>query len=217
MIKNKRLVLASSSPRRQSFLRDLGLDFTVMPAELDETPARDEAPIALAERLASSKAQAVADKLPPGEAAVVIAADTVVAMGPMLLGKPDDKADASRMLKILRGSAHQVHSAISVLDTLTGQLETKVNTTTVWMRHYSDMEVAMYVDSGDPLDKAGAYAIQHPTFDPAQMIGGCLSGVVGLPLGDLRELLARVGVEVRGDVVAVCTAQKQFTCCQHKR
>lgn len=217
MTENKRLVLASSSPRRQAFLRDLGLDFTVVPADIDETPVRDETPIALAERLASSKAQAVADKLLPGETAVVIAADTVVAMGLLLLGKPEDKADASRMLKILRGSAHQVHSAVSVLDTATGHRETKVNTTMVWMRHYSDMEVAMYVDSGDPLDKAGAYAIQHPTFDPAQMIGGCLSGVVGLPLGDLCELLHGVGVEIPGDVVAVCTAQKHFTCCQHKR
>lgn len=217
MTEMKRLVLASSSPRRQAFLRELGLDFTVVPADIDETPRRDEAPTALASRLASSKAQAVAEKLSPGEAAVVVAADTVVAMGMLLLGKPEDKADASRMLKILRGSAHQVHSAISVLDTASGYLETKVNTTMVWMRHYSDMEVALYVDSGDPLDKAGAYAIQHPTFDPAQMIGGCLSGVVGLPLGDLRELLQAVGVEIPGDVVAVCTAQKHFTCCQHKR
>lgn len=159
----------------------------------------------------------MAEKLPPDEATVVVAADTVVAMGMMLLGKPEDKADASRMLKILRGSADQVHSVLlSVLDTTSGHLETKVNTHNRCDADDSDMEVAMYVDSGDPLDKAGVYAIQHPTFDPAQMIGGCLSGA-GLPLGDLRELSQGVGVEIPGDVVAVCTAQKHFTCCQHKR
>jgi MAF protein len=215
------LVLASSSPRRQAFLRDLGLSFHVMPADIDETPELNEAPSMLAERLASCKAQAVAERYGvdnrEGHRAVVIAADTVVALGQMLLGKPEDKADASRMLLVLRGGAHEVHSAVSVVDTTTGHVETVVNTTTVWMRHYSDTEIALYVESGDPLDKAGAYAIQHPTFDPAQMIGGCLSGVVGLPLGDLRDLLAHVGVALTSDVVAVCEAQTHFHCCQRKR
>ncbi len=215
---SKRLILASSSPRRQAYLHDLGLAFTALPADIDETPEADETPIALASRLASSKAQAVAARFftdaSKDEQVVIIAADTVVALDQLLLGKPEDKVDASRMLMLLRGGAHEVHSAVSVLDGATGHAETVVNTTAVWMRHYSDTEVALYVESGDPLDKAGAYAIQHPSFDPAQMIGGCLSGVVGLPLGDLRDLLAHVGVELPGNVVAVCEAQTHFACCQ---
>jgi septum formation protein len=211
------VVLASSSPRRQAFLRDLKLPFTVIPADIDETPQPGESPIPLALRLASHKAQAVAAQLDRGERAVVIAADTVVALGDTLLGKPEDKADASRMLFLLRDCAHDVHSAVSVVDSATGQTETVVNTTTVWMRRYSDIEVAAYVRSGDPLDKAGAYAIQHPTFEPAQVINGCLSGVVGLPLGDLRDLLARVGITLLTDVVPVCEAQTHFRCCQRQR
>ena len=189
------VVLASSSPRRQAFLRDLKLPFTVIPADIDETPLPGDA----------------------GERAVIIAADTVVALGDMLLGKPEDKADASRMLFLLRNCAHEVHSAVSVLDSATGQTETVVNTTTVWMRRYSDMEVALYVRSGDPMDKAGAYAIQHPTFEPARVINGCLSGVMGLPLGDLRDLLAHVGITLSTDVVPVCEAQTHFRCCQRQR
>lgn len=213
----KRVVLASSSPRRQVFLRDLGLSFTVLPADINETPLPNEAPIALAKRLASSKARAVAQKLPAYSCAVIIAADTVVAMDETLLGKPEDKADASRMLLLLRDRDHEVHSAISVLNMATGQAETIVNTTHVWMRNYSDTEIAIYVDSGDPLDKAGAYAIQHPSFDPAETISGCLSGVMGLPLGNLRDLLANSGVELPIDVVTVCEAQTHFTCCHRKR
>jgi septum formation protein len=211
---SKRVVLASASPRRQAFLRDLGLSFTVLAADIDETPLPDEAPIALAKRLASSKAKAVAQKLSTDSCAVIVAADTVVAMERMLLGKPENKADASRMLLLLRDRDHEVHSAISILDTATGHAETIVNTTHVWMRNYSDTEVAIYVDSGDPMDKAGAYAIQHPSFDPAETISGCLSGVMGLPLGDLRALLANVGVELPMDVVTICEAQTHFICCQ---
>ena len=211
------VVLASSSPRRQAFLRDLKLPFTVIPADIDETPLPGEAPAMLALRLASHKAQLVAAKFDAGERTVIIAADTVVALGDMLLGKPEDKADASRMLFLLRNCAHEVHSAVSVLDSATGQTETVVNTTTVWMRRYSDMEVALYVRSGDPMDKAGAYAIQHPTFEPARVINGCLSGVIGLPLGDLRDLLAHVGITLSTDVVPVCEAQTHFRCCQRQR
>jgi septum formation protein len=213
------VVLASSSPRRQAYLHDLNMDFKVMPADIDETPQPGEAPTQLASRLASTKAQAVAAKFnaTENERIVVIAADTVVASGETILGKPEDRADATRMLLLLRGCAHEVHSAVSVLDSATGHLETLVNTTTVWMRNYSDVEVAIYVKSGDPMDKAGAYAIQHPDFAPAKVISGCLSGVVGLPLGDLRELLSHVGISMTADVATVCEAHNHFICCQRQR
>ncbi len=214
---SKSIILASSSPRRQAFLHDLGLDFAVMPADVDETPLPAESPTALARRLAESKAQAVAARLPAGRDVVVVAADTIVAMGMQQLGKPDDKADASRMLAMLRDREHEVHSAVCVLDAASGCAHTRVNTTVVWMRNYSDKEIATYVESGDPLDKAGAYAIQHPEFNPAQTIDGCLSNVVGLPLDDLCELLVAVGIEVPGDVVEVCEAQTHFACCRRTR
>lgn len=214
----KELILASSSPRRQAYLRELGLTFRVVPADIDETPQVNEDPIALAHRLASSKAQAVAQRLPQSTRAVIVAADTVVAMGRDLLGKPDDAADAIRMLRVMRDADHDVHSAVSVLEVVTGQNHTQqhtmVSTTVVRMRDYSDEEIAAYVATGDPLDKAGAYAIQHPAFRPAASIQGCLSGVVGLPLGVLRDLLGRVGIEIRQDVVAVCEAHTHFACCQ---
>jgi MAF protein len=210
----KRIILASASPRRQAFLRELGLAFHVLPADIDETPLPRERPIALAERLATAKAQAVAARLPIGDHAVIVAADTVVALGEEQLGKPVDAAEAVRMLVQLRGRAHAVHSAISVLDVATGTQSTVVNTTQVWMRDYADDEMRAYVASGDPLDKAGAYAIQHPTFDPAHQIRGCLSGVMGLPLGEVRELLRAAGVILPTDVATVCAAQTHFRCCQ---
>src|SRR4051812_26942954 len=112
MTQVKKVVLASSSPRRQAFLRDLGLVFVVMPAEIDETPQPREAPIDLVLRLASSKARTVAKRLPAGESTIIVAADTVVALGPAILGKPLDRVDACRMLRLLRGVAHEVHSAV---------------------------------------------------------------------------------------------------------
>lgn len=227
---SKPLILASSSPRRQAYLQELGLSFRVIPADIDETPLPGEAPVALASRLASAKARAVAERYrtcagtdagadieEADVGALIIAADTVVALGKNLLGKPTSRLDASRMLRMLRGRDHEVHSAISVLDTASERCETVVNTTMVWMRNYSTTEIAAYVKSGDPMDKAGGYAIQHESFDPAMMIGGCLSSVVGLPLEDLRCLLSKAGVEIEVALPAICESQSHFFCCQRKR
>ena len=207
------LVLASTSPRRQAFLRELGLSFTVAAAEVDETPLAGELPVDLAVRLAGQKAQAVADRLSGQERVLVIAADTVVALGERILGKPEDAAEARRMLALLRDGPHQVHSAVSLLDTGRNVQETRLCSTTVVMRAYSDAEIDAYVATGDPLDKAGAYAIQHPVFAPARALVGCLSGVVGLPLGVLRDLLLEAGVPV-GPVAPVCERQGGFPCCR---
>lgn len=208
------LILASGSPRRQQFLRELGLTFRVLVADIDETPLPDEAPIPLAQRLATAKAQAVAARLPAGEAALIIAADTVVAQGDDLLGKPVDAADATRMLQVLHNSPHQVHSGISLLDTVSGKQVSRVNSTLVQMRDYSAAEIAAYVASGDPLDKAGAYAIQHPTFAPVCALAGCISGVIGLPLAELRDLLAAFGITLPTPVDTVCARHTPFPCCQ---
>lgn len=207
------VVLASASPRRQAYLTELGLHFVVAPADVDETPQPGETPVALAARLAEAKARAVAQRLPADGRRIVVAADTVVALGDRLLGKPEDAADAWRMLDVLRQGPHQVHSAVSIFDTAHGQVRTRVNSTTVHMRPYTDAEIDAYIATGDPLDKAGAYAIQHPEFAPAAAIEGCLSGVVGLPLGTLADLLAEVGIELP-PVAPVCQRRTAFMCCR---
>lgn len=209
------LILASQSPRRQQFLRDLGLVFVIMAADIDETPRPGETPVALARRLAEEKARAVAGSLPAdAPPALIIAADTVVAVGDRVLGKPADAADATAMLARLRGRSHRVHSGVSVLSTADGRQSTRVNSTRVTMRAYTDAEIAAYVASGDPLDKAGAYAIQHPAFAPVARLEGCLSGVMGLPLGDLRDLLATFGVEIDRPLAPVCEQYSdRFGCC----
>uniref|UniRef100_A0A540V9C5 dTTP/UTP pyrophosphatase n=1 Tax=Litorilinea aerophila TaxID=1204385 RepID=A0A540V9C5_9CHLR len=214
------LILASASPRRRQFLAELGFQFTVLAADIDETPLPGEAPVELARRLAEAKAQAVARQCremgrpQPNAATLVVAADTVVALGDVLLGKPEDEADATRMLRTLRGRPHQVHSGVSVLRLDDGQQRTRVNSTTVHMRHYSDAEIRAYVASGDPLDKAGAYAIQHPTFAPASRVEGCVSGVIGLPLADLVALLADFGLAWQGSLPTLCGRHTSFPCCQ---
>lgn len=213
--KRTEIVLASGSPRRRQLMSELGLQFTVLTAGVDESPMPGESPVQLAERLSRFKAKAVADVLGQNDGRVlVVAADTVVAQDSEILGKPADAADAVRMLTVLRGRMHQVHSAVCVLDVLSGECKTCTNTTQVTMRDYADEEMREYVAGGDPLDKAGAYAIQHPKFAPVLAMDGCLTGVMGLPLGDLCELLAGFGVRPGCPVVEVCERHAAFGCCQ---
>jgi septum formation protein len=209
------LILASASPRRQQFLHDLGLDFQVLAADIDETPLAAEAPQTLAWRLAEAKARASAARLGVHALpSLVIAADTVVALDNQVLGKPADAAEAFAMLALLRGRVHEVHSGVSVYDPGLDRQQTRVNTTLVEMRAYSDEEIAAYVATGDPLDKAGAYAIQHRVFAPVATVNGCISGVIGLPLADLRDVCASFGVTLPRAVLAVCQTQTDFRCCQ---
>lgn len=212
------IVLASASPRRRAFLTALGLDFTVLTADLDETPAAGEAPAALARRLAVEKARAIAARLPgDGRRRLVVAADTVVALGDVILGKPADAAEAATMLDALRGRTHSVHSGVCVLDAPAGSYTAHVNSTAVTMRAYSDAEIADYIAGGDPLDKAGAYAVQHPAFAPVAALDGCLAGVMGLPLADLRDLLERAGVAVPAPLPPICEAYAGFSCCRREK
>ena len=209
------LILASQSPRRQQFLRDLGLDFTVIVADIDETPRAGETPIPLVSRLAEEKARTIAHSVKRDEPALIIAADTVVALGDQLLGKPADEKDAVAMLTLLRERGHSVHSGVSVLDTASGRQLTRINSTQVHMRAYSDADIAAYVASGDPMDKAGAYAIQHRGFAPVAQTDGCFASVMGLPLADLRDLLATFGVTVSQPLPPVCVQHSDgMVCCQ---
>ncbi|HSN76853.1 MAG TPA: Maf family protein [Anaerolineae bacterium] len=203
------LILASSSPRRQNLLRRLGVVFEIATADIDESQRPGEPPIDLVQRLAREKALAVAGRFPDY---AVLGADTIVVLYGEVLGKPVDAEDAVAMLRRLRDLPHTVWSAVYALNPALG-CAAALNETTVWMRAYSDDEIAAYVASGDPLDKAGAYAIQHPDFSPAERIVGCYSGVMGFPLGDVARMLRAVGVGMTADVAAACQPQLGL-CCQ---
>jgi len=200
-------VLASGSPRRQQLLSDLGFSFTVVPADVDEQRQPGEEPEQMARRLAANKARVVAAACP---AAYVLAADTIVLLAGRVLGKPADPAQAVAMLKALRGRRHQVLTAVALAGS--GLLRVEVERSTVLLREYSAAEMAAYVASGDPLDKAGAYAVQSRTFRPVADVEGCYANVMGLPLARVSALLGGVGVFPRNDVTTVC--HEQFgRCC----
>lgn len=201
------ILLASASPRRRELLSLLGLPFSVVVADVDETNSDGESPPAMVQRLSRAKAMAVAVNHPH---ALIIAADTTVALDGESLGKPADAAEATAMLRALCGRSHKVYSGLSVVQgsqTLTDLVES-----IVWMRDYSDGEIARYVAGGDPLDKAGAYAVQHAGFHPAHRVEGCFANVMGLPLCHLTRTLARLGVPVPVDVPAVCQSHTGFAC-----
>ncbi|MBN9683990.1 MULTISPECIES: Maf family protein [unclassified Corallococcus] len=183
-----RFVLASASPRRKDLLAQLGLRFTVAAADIDETPMAGEIASKYVLRLAEEKARTVASRHPD---AWVLAADTTVALGSELLGKPQDAAEARRMIGRLSGRVHEVFTGIAVA----GRAQaSQVVRTQVTFRALSPEEIAWYADTGEPLDKAGAYAIQGKGGFLVQGIEGSHSNVVGLPLGETLALLARVGM-----------------------
>lgn len=194
------IVLASGSPRRRELLAELGLVFQVQTADVPEQKRPGEIPAHLAERLAREKAEAVARRLRAEKVTAptyVIGADTVVVDGISALGKPKNPEDAARMLRRLRGKSHRVITGVAVTNARTGRTVEGASTTRVWLRPLTDPEIADYVASGDPLDKAGAYAIQNRAFHPVEKILGCYSNVVGLPLCTLAQLLGEVGVQPR--------------------
>jgi septum formation protein len=208
------LHLASASPRRRALLRALGRPFTIGTAPLDEEqlevaytgPAEE-----LAEHLARAKAAVtIADLDDDGtDPALVLTADTTVLLDERVLGKPRDAAEAAAMLRALRGRTHTVVTgvALALAQTNTGagaddaeaHLRSTAVATRVHMRAYGDEEIATYVASGDPLDKAGAYGVQHPGFQPVARVEGCYLAVVGLPLCAVAALLADAGESVDGD------------------
>ena len=183
------IVLLSASPRRQDLLRRLGLEFTIEVAGIDEETIGGATPVDLTARVAAAKAETLRQ---PG--LIAIAADTTVVSGVEILGKPRTSLEAAGMLRRLRGRAHQVLTAIAV--NVDGHTAVDVVSTEVHMRAYTDEELTAYVASGDPLDKAGSYAIQHRQFHPVSYIRGCYQNVAGLPLCHLCKRLLASGVTV---------------------
>ncbi len=180
------MILASASPRRAELLAAAGFRFDVAPADVDETPQPGESPTTYALRVAHDKAAAATAAL-AGGARIILAADTVVAIDGQILGKPVDGDDAARMLRLLSGRLHEVHTAVVVRD---GEREQHaVVTTRVRFQPLSDSEIAWYVASGEPDGKAGAYAIQGLGARFVEWIEGSWSNVVGLPIATVYRLL----------------------------
>lgn len=184
----ERLVLASASPRRRDLLVAAGFVFDVDPAHIDESRAPDERPAAYAERLAREKAATIARRHP---GRLVLAADTIVVLGEQVMEKPADALDAARMLGALSGRAHEVLTAVVVQRD--ARVRALVARTTVWMRPISAAAIDAYIATGEPFDKAGAYAIQGGAGAFVDRIEGDLDTVVGLSLAAVRAVLARIG------------------------
>ncbi len=187
-----RLVLASASPRRRELLSRLGIAFAAVPLDVDEH-LQGARPERLARRLAALKARATAGLRPH---AAILAADTIVAYRNLLFGKPEGPDQARATLELLRGRSHRVVTAVAVLPP--GRKRPLVDhaTTMVTMRRYRDAEIAASIARGDPLDKAGAYAIQDDIFQPVESYDGCYCNVVGLPLWTAIHLLGRAGLDI---------------------
>lgn len=205
----RRLVLASGSPRRRQLLSLLGIPFVIKAADVDERPLADEPPTEMVLRVSRAKAFAIGEVRPDE---LVVAADTVVVLDGRLLGKPEGEDSAIRMLHSLRGRSHVVYSGVAIRHAARRHMISELAESVVWMRNYSDEELGAYVASGDPLDKAGAYAIQHPGFDPVARVEGCWLNVMGLPLCHLARALEQVGVSVPANVPGACQAFNQRAC-----
>ena len=190
------LVLASASPRRRDLLARAGVRFEVMPADIVEDVRDGEPPRALVERLAAEKACAVRDRLPERPRRVVLGADTIVVLGQAILGKPRDAEEAVAMLCRLTGRTHVVWTGVAVCTTDRSAPSLCSVESFVTLRAASEAELRAYVATGEPLDKAGAYALQGEGRRFVSRVEGSESNVIGLPLEETLALLARAGLEL---------------------
>jgi len=211
------LILASASPRRRELLGLLGLVFGARAARIAETQHADESAVEAVQRLAREKASAIARQVHPQSCPIVIGADTIVVLDGVALGKPRDAIEAETTLRRLRGREHEVYTALSLLTRPDGESLDCLVRTPVPMRAYTDEEIYLYVRSGDPFDKAGAYAIQNRAFRPVANLSGCYANVMGLPLCHLTVQLGRLGVKPRANVPEACQGKLGYACAEYPR
>ncbi len=204
----EKIILASNSPRRRQLFSMFGWQFEVIPADINEDQLPCEPPRDYVGRLACSKADVIASK----NEGLVIAADTIVVDKGHLLGKPGDQAEARQMLKQLKGREHQVYTGIAVIQSKSGQTFEDICRTDVPMRNYTDQEIEAYIATGDPMDKAGAYAIQHAGFHPVEALTGCYASVMGLPICHLILGLRQFNLEIPQDLPNRCQAFLDYDC-----
>lgn len=185
------IVLASSSPRRQQLLRQIGASFIAISPDVDESTRDGEHPAAMVERLSLAKASAV---VPPVDSGVVLGSDTIVTLGDEVLGKPSDPADARQMLSRLSGRTHVVYTGFALVDIASGDVRVGHEATSVTFRVLQEEEIARYVETGSPMDKAGSYGIQDD-FGAVfvERIDGDYYTVVGLPLARVYVALREMG------------------------
>ncbi len=208
-------VLASRSPRRRELFALVAHPFRVAAPEVDERPHPGELPEEYARRLSIEKAQAAVPLA--GSDALILAADTIVVDGDTILEKPLDADHAAAMLRALRGRTHRVLTAVTLFDSATHRSLTQVAASPVHMRAYTDSEIANYIASGDPFDKAGAYGIQHPVFSPARDFDHCFANVMGLPLCHIARMLSELGSPPQVDVPAACQRYIGYNCRVYRR
>jgi septum formation protein len=211
------IILASASPRRRELLALGGWAFEVQTVDVLEIPLRGESPDDFVQRMSVTKTQAaisIWNSSAEARPTLVIGADTVVTIDGKILGKPAGPQNAVEMLTRLRDQVHAVLTGLCIAETATGKTYTDLARSAVPMRAYSPAEVAAYVATGDPLDKAGAYAIQHPAFHPVDeaQFSDCFANVMGLPLCHLLRRLRRLGVEAQTDLPAACQRFIPYTC-----
>jgi septum formation protein len=187
----KRIILASASPRREELLGKIGLKFEVEPSDYAEDMSSELSPDELARAISLEKARAVASK---HKNTIVIAADTFIVFRGKIMGKPNTEAEARKMLMRLRGKAHSVITGFTIMDTEENKVLTKSVETVVYIKNLTSEEIEAYVKSGEPLDKAGAYAIQGLGSVIVERIEGDYFNVIGLPLSALTEGLKEFGV-----------------------
>lgn len=209
------LILASASPRRRELLSMLGLPFEIITSNVAEDLPPGVTPEEAVRWLARLKAEVVAETLPAG---IVIGSDTEVVLDGQLLGKPADRADACRMLRLLRGRAHRVISGIAVFDAAARRSgATSHVTTTVFMRDSTDAEIEAYVATGEPMDKAGSYAIQGRGGALVERIEGCYTNVVGFPLCEVAALLEGFGIAPGAEAAPLVCSHPDGTPCPRLR
>jgi septum formation protein len=216
----KVIVLASNSPRRKQILALGGWEYLVLPAEINEDPEPGEEAREYVLRMAQGKAQEAARKAPANS--LVIGADTSVILidtagKDAILGKPVDDNEAEEMLLLLRGKVHYVYTSVFIIDTADGKQAADLCSTAVRMRGYSDQEIRDYIATGDPMDKAGAYAIQHADFDPVESLQGCYTNVVGLPLCYVHRILSEWGYPERTGITRECKPDGREPCLVYRK
>jgi MAF protein len=185
-------------------------NFEVIVSAVDETPLEHESAREYVSRLAKAKALAIRSKVK--KEALIIGSDTTVVDGQEILGKPIDESDAERILKQLRRKNHQVMTGIAMYRVSDEKLITDVCVTDVPMRNYSDAEIAAYIKTGDPMDKAGAYAIQHPEFKPVESLSGCYASVMGLPMCHIVRGLREFDIFPNANVPVNCQSVLNYDC-----
>ncbi len=204
----KQLLLASQSPRRREMITWLKLPVHTTRADVDERQEAGVAPTALVVRLASAKAHAV--KTPADT--WILAADTIVDLEHQALGKPQTPAEARKMLNALRDQPHEVHTGVVLYNPTSNMERARRVTTRVQMRAYTDAEIDRYIASRDPMDKAGAYAIQHPGFHPVDQVQHCYANVVGLPLCAVAALLNTWNYTLHVNIPQLCHHHFGYAC-----